>query len=243
MTVATTWGTRPTVDDLVLSSYQLAGLLDAQATSSAPEWPQMAAVGRRRLDFLVKHMSAEGFQARQTVFTEVLMQVGVSSYTLSDEFIDIVGDGAYIPEGTPTADADGEIVVSRMLREDWQRLAAKGAEGIPTKHFVDHGTTSYTITVRVWPIPTEAGTIRFQAQRAWRDNYLGNVTVDLPDHWSLALSWNLAHELAVMNSLPLQTCGYLRARAVEYIDYAKRNSNEHGSMQVMVDHPTGWSRR
>jgi hypothetical protein len=139
--------------------------------------------------------------------------------------------------------AQGETLVKQINREEWQRLSNKGADSRPSMFFP---LRTNDFVVRLWPVPgaTEVGgQVRFQMQQYTADAFEGGKDVDLRPYWHRYLVFQLAHDLAVANSLPVDRLSYLRKVASELKDKARMFANPHGSNYIYMDHDTSWSRR
>lgn len=243
MTVSSSTASRRTVDQVVMHAFQLAGLMGMEQSTTAPGWAGKSAFGRVALDSIVDHLTTYGVYARSVGFYNQSLAAGTTVYTMPATTVDVVGNASYIgADATDTAAYDGELLVEQINRDEWQGLSSKAAEGRPLKFFVDRGQTDYTVDVRLWPIPEEAGTVRFQLQRSPADTFDGDATLDLREYWMEYIYHKLAAHLATSSSLPVERCSYLNKRAQECLDYARGFANEHVPGQMVVDHQTGWSR-
>lgn len=88
-----------------------------------------------------------------------------------------------------------DLPMNRMSREEYQSLPVKSTEGYPTQWYYDFQRAGGTMYV--WPAPdATGGTIKFTYRRQINDVGNGTNTLDLPKHWLLAVSSNLAVYLA-----------------------------------------------
>jgi hypothetical protein len=198
------------------------------------------AFGRNFLDSVLDEISSEGVQARLVDFQNVTLTADVSDYTLGESTIEVVGDGAYIAAGQSLTAAEGETPVKPVDRETWQAYSSKNATGRPVSYYAHHGTTGYQITLKIWPRPTEAGTIRFQTLRAPADTLDGSSTLDMHEFWIQCIVWELAHQLAVAQSLPITRCKYLAEIAQSKRTKARTWSGQKEDTIVQMGHQTGW---
>lgn len=237
MTVSTSFAVRQTIDEIVLGAYQLGGVVDADGTMT----PGQRAVGRQKLYTLINQLTGEGVQARFVVFFNLTLTVGTFAYTLSEEYVDVVGDGAYIdPTNTELDKADGETPVRQVDRATWQRYSSKNAEGRPYNYYVHRAGPGYAIELRVWPVPDEAGTIRFQLQRNPRSALDGSVTLDLQQYWIDYVDHRLGYILASTNSVPIDRCSTFREEAKRLKKVAVGFGNEHSNTYTYNDHGSAW---
>jgi hypothetical protein len=236
MTVMTTSGTQKTIATIVRMAYQMAGLLEE---TQGLEQVNGGPLGYELLDTIVKDLQGEGIYGRAVGFLDVTLEADEEVYTLSASVIDTLGDGMYIAASeTDTSRASGETAVTKIDRETWHRIGAKDATGNPTMHYV-HRTTAPPV-LYVWPIPDEAGTIRFLVHRHLADNSDGEATVDLDVAWEGYLIYELANRLAESKSLDAAKIGRLKSIADEKKMRAKGSSVQAEPNQIVIDHRTGW---
>jgi hypothetical protein len=95
----------------------------------------------------------------------------------------------------------------------------------------------------VWPIPDEAGTIRFQTQVLSTSANVGADTLDYRLVWTQYLIWEMAHQFAVAKSLPIQKLSYLRKVAKEKKEYAKMYGGQHVNNYMRYAHQNRWRGR
>lgn len=234
MAVATADSPRLTIDQLVLLSYQKAGLLDVGAGGTDPGWSAQRAHGRQLLGVIVNHLSTLGPMARQVVFYELMLVDGTSEYAMPEGTLMVLSDAMYLPPSSTPPGA--ETMIKEMTRDEWASISSKESEGRPTRFFADRGATTYQTTVKLWPVPQEAATVRFQIQRVWRSTSDGAATVDLDEHWMAYLSAQLAHDLALTNSLPLDRIAYLGRIATAAKDMSVMHSNQRPQPRMTIGH-------
>lgn len=235
MTVMSSSGTEMTIDQLALTAYQLAGLLEETQTLADANGGSLA---RRLLGTIVTELQGQGIIARAVTFYEQTLVSGTSSYSMPSTVLDVFGDAMYIPEGQTVSRADSETVVENIPRERWQNISAKSASGTPTQYYVHREVTPPS--VRLWPVPDEAGTIRFQVHRHLADSSSGAATVDLEVYWTTYIMYRLAQLLAEAKSLPADKRLSLRAEAMAAKSTAKSMASDRRDNQFYVAHRTGW---
>lgn len=237
MTIAATRTRRLTIDNIVLTAYRVAGLVNEGQQASAAK--RLAAY--TLLETIVDENQIYGLYAREIVFETLLLTAGEDEYALSDDAFDVISDGMYIPANDPDPEhATAEMLVVQIDRESWQRISAKSSVSYPTQFYTDR--TSDTLRVKLWPIPSEAGRIRFQVHRLTADNNDGGATPDLERFWVQFLIWELAHQLATSNSLSLERILHLQQTAAAKLLICRAYANPRGSQQAYLDHSTGWNR-
>jgi len=242
VTISSSVGREIDVDEIVRRSYQLAGLMSAEQGTSGTTWTSRAALGRDLLETILDELQTEGVFARSVSLTNVTLTAGTYIYVLPSTVFDCVEDAAYIDAtNTDITKASSETPVLQKDRETWQRMSSKSATSRPVMFWTDRSV--FPIQVYLWPIPNEAGTIRFQTHRLLRDVSDGRATVDLERYWTQYLLWELAHQLASAASQPEAKCMRLKGTAAEKKQRAKSYANQHVASAIVLDHSTSWSGR
>lgn len=240
MTISTSRGTQRTVSDLVRRAWQLPGLMNINEGTSGPTWTAKAAAGRAFLDIILDGLQAEAPYAKQVDFEYITLADGDFDISISDNILDIEGDGMYISaDETDLTKASSETLVKQVDRETWHTLSAKSAEGRPSLFYYHRPDQELWF----WPIPDEAGTVRVQAHKFMTDADSGDVTLELRPYWDTYLIWELGSYIALSQGLDAQTVKLLESKAKRQKDIAKAFANQHVSTSMVVDHPTPWSGR
>lgn len=236
MTVASTRTRRLKIDQIVTAAYRLAGLLNEHQTPDVAK--KNAAYDL--LETMLKLNQVTGLFAREVVFETITLTSGTNEYNLSENTFDVIADGMYIEASDPDpTKARAEMVVTQIDREQRQTIQAKNATAVPTMFYVDR--TADIVKVWLWPIPNEAGRIRFQVHRFVADSFDGNATPDLEVYWEQWEIWELAHQLATANSLNMTRILHLKGKADELLMVCRAAANPNGSQQAYADHVTPWS--
>lgn len=229
MTIQSTRTEEPTVDKLCTSALQLAGI------TSAGQTPQERELGQAR-DFLqmsLKDLQNYGVFARSVEFHDVLMVVGTYKYAMPDYSLNVVGDAMYINANqTDLTKAAGETIVQKQSRDSWQRNSSKDATGQPTLYFLNR--EEVPMEVWVWPIPDEAGTIRFQVEKRTADVSDGSATIDLQPYWDKFLAYTVAEMLAEAAGFDPAKLSRLANRAKQHRTQARQTANQGVSIQMSV---------
>jgi len=236
LTLASARGTEFTVDRICRRALQLCGVMESgQGAAGGTSDFEMA---RDFLDTIIDSLQAEGVQARAVRFDEVTLTAGTSTYNMDAEVIDVIGDAMYIPAGQTVSAAAGETIVSPIDRESWQTISSKSSEGTPTMYWANKQPAQ--IQIRLWPIPDEAGTIRFQVHQLFTDALDGQYTVELRQYWTNYLIWALAHHLAMAKALPMNRVQWLFTHSQLQKERARAYSNQNTNNLMVVSHETGW---
>lgn len=243
MTVSTSTTREFSIGLIVRRAMHLAGILEAQQEVSEAD----AALARDLLEVIVDSLSTEGEFARSVKFYDLSLTAGTYRYTLPADILDLVGDAMYLPPGEVDATkVAGESLVRRVLREEWQVLSSKQAEGIPMLVYMHRELAQ--VQAWFWPIPSEApinsipAKVRLPVHRLLADNNDANATPDLTRDWVSFLQWQLGHDLSAAKTLPVDRLMYYQSRADYYRERCKQKAHQRGPIQAYVVHPTPWSR-
>jgi hypothetical protein len=232
----------PTIDTVVAQAYRRAGLLSQQQSLTTVQ----AALGRAALSDMADSLQAEGVLMRAVQFGYVTLVEGQNAYTMAENILDLVGNGAYImpTDSQVPFQATSETVVIKKDRDTWQELSSKGSQSQPTLYYFAREAPRSTLYL--WPTPSASeagGKIRFQQHQTRPDVTNGNNTLPFERYWTDYFVWELAHYLAVDSSLDMGRVGLLAARALAKKTAAKAYSKQNVGMQAVLSHPTAWGRR
>lgn len=236
MTVSSSTGRQFTINEMVAKAYKYAGLLNLASTPTEQEYQ----FGRDLLEDILDSLPAEGEQARAVSFSEVSItaaQVTAETYKfdLPSSVLDLLDPAMYIDAAeTDTDRASGEVVMRLIGLEEWHRLSEKSATGTPLRYAAYR--VGDTLQAWVWPIPNQAGTIRFRVHRHLADADAGNATFDLKPYWMDFIKKRLAADLADSSSLPHTKIARMEAKASEALRKARGKANQRGGTQVYVTH-------
>lgn len=220
------------IDRIIMLAVQTAGILPAGAPRSGRQWDNLSAQARDFLEINIDHMQALGSFARAIELYDVATTPGTDSYDLPNTTLIVVGDAQFSSE----ADT-GSTFVRQIGREEYLAIADKASTGRPSVFYSQmHATT----TLFLWPIPDVVGTLEIQRGRLLADNEDGSLTVDLERHWIKFVLYDLAHSLAVANSVNPLRCQYLRAQADTALGPSKRLATSKGPGRAVLSHHTGW---
>jgi hypothetical protein len=227
MTISSSSTNEPTVDRLVINAYRIAGLLNENEALTTVK----GNVGREMLDMVCDDTQTFGLFERTVKFYDLALTVGVYTYDLPANVLDVVGTGMYIDPDQDVTAAESETTVTPIDRETWQVQASKAMTGRPLLYFPYRAGA--VVELRLWPIPDAAGTIRLQTHQLRADTILGASTPDFERYWGLALVWSLAYQLAFANSVPLQRCTVIKATATEHVNRCRAYSNRRTGSQMV----------
>lgn len=180
MAISSTRGTKKTIDEMVLMAWKFAGMGDLYTLTTDPQMAQVLGYGREQLDVILDQL-VNVADVRFIDFHDVTCIASTQSYVLPEEIIDVIGDGAYIPASEASTETPStQTMVVQVGRSMWHQMTAKDATGTPTMMYLHRGVEdSYQNSLKLWPLPTEAGTVRLQVQRPPADTFVGSETIDL----------------------------------------------------------------
>jgi hypothetical protein len=234
--ISSTPSTPIAISTLILLAYKRAGLLPVEATTAGANMAAKLSHGKQLLDLIMDNLAVEGFIARTTSFYDLAIVADDGDYTLTDTVLDVFEDAMF----TPTSNPDVELVCKQMDLSTWQSLTTKTATSSRPQLYLAIRSGA-TIQVKLWPIPSEAGTLRLKAMRLFGDNSTTTNSPDLQRYWLDALVWMLAYYVAVDSSMPADKLAFLGAQSEQKKKDAIRYSFEHTSQQARLDYPTQWS--
>ncbi len=239
MTIAAARTRELDIQRICTRAYQLAGLLNESQSLT----PDKGAFARDILGNIIDEMQAHGLRARAVAFRNVTLVAGTYIYSMDTDVLDVVGDAMYIdPDEADLTKAAGEVPVVMIGRDEWQLLSDKSATGRPVMYYV-HRTASPP-EVRFWPIPDadSAGTVRFQVHQLAANSNDSSKTLDLERVYSQYIIWELCHHICLANSLH-QQASYYGKMAMMKLELCKSFAAQRSPAQLVLRHPTGWSRR
>lgn len=188
MTVSGTTTFNLTVAEIVTEARGLLGIQDSEEPLQAHELVQ----GIRALNMMLKAWQSDGIKT--WTLTEGSFALVQSDYDY------VFGSGGTFTT-VPLEITDVRITrnsqdlpMNRMSREEYFALPVKSSEGYPTQFYYDYQREGGTLYV--WPAPdSTAGTIKFTYRRKIMDAGDSGDTLDVPDNWMEAVTYNLAKRL------------------------------------------------
>lgn len=234
MTIATTAAIDLPIETIVLRAYQLAGLMDAGASTTSPNWPTHVTMAKDFLELDIKGLQARGFFTRSidtyalAITTET---AGTNPYTLSADTLDVLGTAMYLPTGV----TDAASAVVAVTREQYQLLSNKTVEGRPQIFCLEHKDG---LRVYFWPVPglADTGTVTFQRVRILATMRDGNKTIDMQGYWHEYFLYSLAHKLALSAGQPVSRLTELQSLKQEAFSMARNYSREHATSTIFINH-------
>lgn len=186
MTTSGTYNFNPSLGELVLYAYNLAGLRN---TSLLQEHMQTARVAA---NMMLSRWSNQGVNLWQVDLVTVPLVQGQSVYSVDPSTVMIL-DG-YM--GTVSGSTETDRIVLPISRTEYASYPNKQQQGFTTVFWFDRLLSP---SVTLWPVPdgTSAQYFKYYRVRQLQDaNYAGGQTVDIPYLWMEAFSDGLAYRLA-----------------------------------------------
>jgi hypothetical protein len=241
MTVASTNNYTPTIDRIVQRAMIRTGLKSPSDDFSAVHNQDDVRNCREHLQETLTTLIGEGVRMRFTQFRNLQLVVDQYEYDLGSDVLDVIGDMKYIEPGQDVTKAEGEIFVKVMPIQHWDMLNAKDATASqPTQCAVYRQGTP--LKLRFWPIPAEAGVVRYSAHVQPSDSVYGEYDVDLESYWHEYLTTAVAFKYALDNGLD-QKAALLASSLTRLRDVAMAKSSEGTAQYFYVETPSPWRRR
>lgn len=141
--------------------------------------------------------------------------------------------------------SQGETPVKPMSGFRWNQLSAKGSRGTPVHYFIERNNqnASGSLILRLWPVPSEAGQVRFRTHRIPGSSGLGSDNPDFKRHWEQWAVLALAYELMTDSSFPLAERQLIRADRDLAFEELKSYDTNNTPPDVVFAHSTPWSGR
>lgn len=240
MTISSTRSYDPTIDAIVKKAMVLSGLLNPAQSITSTNNAAAAEVVREHLADVMDELPSRGVTLRHVAFTEQTLTAGTYKYVQDASVIDVLGDAMYIDAGDDVDEANGETLVTQVTMDHWNRLSAKDASGRPTQMFAYR--TGPTIELRLWPIPDEAGTLRFQANVKPADSLDGSKTPDMPSYWRSYLQFEIASRYLMDTGGDMMRIQMYAQKAEQLFKYARNKGQTRPYTQASVGHRNPWRR-
>lgn len=248
MAINSTPATVPTIDEVVLAAYKKAGILPIEFGIGADvQWAAKAAHGRATLNRLLAHYSTHRFFEYFVNIDVLELATGTHTYNLDGDILNIIDDGSYIPASNDpeVEETTGETPVKPISGFRWNQLSSKASTGTPVHYYIERNNQNAdgSLQMRVWPVPNEAGHIRFRTHRIPGSSSTGSDNPDFKRHWELWAIYALAYELSTDTSMDRQSRVDLRTdRDVAFEQLKSYDTNNTGP-DVVYMHSTPWSGR
>ena len=225
MATSSTSSFEATRGTIIRRAFQLAGMLEASQATEGNDISMAADFLQMDLLSLVSDSTAPTWVTRTTL----ALVASTAAYTLTD-CLDVVIDGNNAA-GMHVPSSGSETMIQAMARADYQAISNKTSSGVPSMVFIERLAT---VTATFWPVPSAAATFRYSSLRWPRDSDTDARTLDLSKRWQKAITYSLAHQLALAKSAPLDRVQYLERLAEQYKARARESDVEHVHGQLFV---------
>ncbi len=205
MTISATASIEMDVDRICKRALQLAGFLTPQQGPDDPAWISQSGMARDFLEADAEHLQAVGVLQRNVELYDLPLVAGTAVYELPSTTLDVLGVAMFQATGE-----DNATPVSMMDRDRYIRISDKTAEGRPTLYYPHK---SAALSVYVWPVPTDAGTLQLQRYKAVATSTNGTNTMDFERSWTQYFVWSLAYQLSVSKGAPAERLALLKSEA------------------------------
>jgi hypothetical protein len=232
----------PIIDEVLLDAFKKAGLLAIEyGIGSDVQWGAKAAHGRRTLNRLLASYSTVRFFEYFVNLDVLDITAGTSLYTLDADILNIVDDGSYVSGIHDRGDeaTTGETPVKPMSGFRWNQLSSKASEGRPVHYFIERNQSQ--LVMRLWPVPSETGQIRFRTHRIPGSSSTGSNNPDFMRHWEQWAVYALAYEFMTDGSMPLDERKLMRADRDVAFELLKSYDTNNTPPEVLFVHSTPWS--
>jgi len=229
------------INTLVLLAWKRTGLVPVEAQLSGANMVPKLEHGRQLLDLILDNLAVDGFSARTIHFYDLPVVAGESAYTLPDTILDVLEDAMFISDdNADTKHTSGELVCKQIDLTTWQLLTSKGSSSTRPQLYVTIRSGAQ-VQLKLWPVPSDSGTLRLKTQRLLGSNADGDKNPDLQRYWHQPLVYMLAYQIALDSSLPAEKVNALGQMAEMEKRKAVGFSNEHVSQCASLYYPTPWS--
>lgn len=248
MSINASQSTPPLIDELIIDAFKKAAILPiAYGIGSDSQWAEKAAHGRRTLNRILAAAVTERY-FEYFVNLDVLDLVADQNvYVIDPDVLNIIDDGSYIPASNDPEEekTTGETPVKPLSGYRWNQLSAKNARGTPVHYYIERNAlqTNGQLTLRLWPMPSEAGKIRFRTHRIPGSSSVGSDNPDFKRHWEQWAVLALAYELMTDSSMPLDERQLMRADRDKAWELIKSYDTNNTPPDVVFSHYTPWSGR
>jgi hypothetical protein len=173
-------------------------------------------------------------------------------YTIVLSSYESTGDDGFGTSGpmslyfTPSDEqSQGETPVKPMSGFRWNQLSAKGSRGTPVHYFIERNNQNAagSLILRLWPVPSEAGQIRFRTHRIPGSSGVGADNPDFKRHWEQWAVLALAYELMTDSGFPLAERQLIRADRDVAFEELKSYDTNNTPPDVVFAHTTPWTGR
>lgn len=240
--------TTPVIDEVILDAFKKASLIPLQyGIGSDSDWEKKAAHGRRTLNRLLNAFSTERYFEYFVNMDVLDLVVDQHSYTLDADILNVIDDGSYIPASNDPEEeqTSGETPVKPLSAFRWNQLSGKTSRGTPVYYYLERNNqnASGQLQLRLWPVPSETGKVRFRTHRIPGSSSTGSDNPDFKRHWEQWAVLALAYEFMTDSAMPLEERQMMRQDRDVAFEKLKGYDTNNTPPDVVFVHSTPWSGR
>lgn len=187
MTTSGTYSFNPSLGEIVLYSYNIAGLRNTSLTQEHMESAKMAT------NMMLASWANQGVNLWKVELITTTLVQGQTTYSVDQNIVMVLD--AYVETINSSSQPIDRIILP-VSRTEYASYPNKQQQGYTTVYWFDR-LISPTITL--WPVPdgTSAQYLKYYAVTQVQDsNFTSGQTVDIPYRWLEAFSDGLAYRLA-----------------------------------------------
>lgn len=220
MTTSATASFDPTADEIVTDALRELGVLNAEHDADAAQ----LSLGRRFLNYIMKALPNEGVSLR--VLERVTLATPGISFSAADDTEDVT-------KMFWTDVGGSDHPVDKGARDDYDDLSLKTTSAPPTQFFCDQANGGFL--VYLYPVPdANVVSVTYTRRRRYRDTDSGDVTLDVPQKWHLAVMFKLCALLAPHYGQSSKKAAFLEDYEREK-NLANMADTETGPVRFIVD--------
>lgn len=176
------------INTICARAMQLAGFMNPQESTSAPQFAPKLAMAMDFLDTICKQLQSTAIIERHCTRTSAAVTATVATVTLTSSVKSVLGDMTFLPTGDTI-----ETPVMQIDQHAYNSIVEKTSQGTPTMGYVSRQPTP---TVTLWQVPNVNGALWYVQHILAADVSNAAETVDFERHWTAYLMWELAFWLS-----------------------------------------------
>lgn len=226
MTISASRTRELNINTICARAMQLAGLMNPQESTSAPQFAPKLAMAMDFLDTICKDIQSSAVMERHTTRASAVVTALSPTVTLTSSVSAVLGDMMFLATGDTT-----ETPVIQIDLHAYSAISDKTSQGTPTLGYVSRQPVP---TVTLWQVPDTNGALWYVQHVLAADVSLATDTVDFERHWTAYLMWKLAFWLST--SAGGSGRRDLNTEAEKLFETAASYSASHQPIQMRVSH-------
>lgn len=219
MTTSGTYNFAPSMGEMMLYAFNIAGLRNTSLTQEHINSARMAS------NLMLGRWSADGVNLWQVDLQTVPFVQGQSTYTVPGNTIAILDVYMTITSGSSTTNR----ILMPISRSEYASYPNPQEQGTPTVYWFDR-LIAGTITIWMVPDGTQTSFSYYRLRQNQDSNFTSGQTVDIPEYWLEAYADGLAYRLAKIWNPSMAVA--LKAQADESYGIAARQNEETANFYV-----------